>query len=407
MGMEQNQYRKQIDELLNLPQQSWLLGAGVSKDANIPLMLPLTDRVEQMLQGVQQEDFRELRGELSENSHVEHILSHIGDLIAIASRTKTGKVPIGKFTRALKELKAIHAEIQRCIRDTIRWGYVPATDGAAEIIGANGTPIVTVGGHVEFIDALFRVRRANLERRPPVALFTTNYDTLVEDALALSRIRTADGFSGGAMAFWEPDHTGDAFDDPFSNRGQGDVQAKVYKLHGSIDWFRDEQDVVVRRREGAGYPVYDPARLLIYPQATKYQATQKDPFARLFVAFRSALNDDREGLFAISGYSFADDHVNEEIERSLRKRGSKISILAFCRQPDDTDISADEGLPVTLASWLKADEAWTERLIVAGSRGVYHGSIENRLPAPSDDLHPWWSFAGVTRMLKYGPEVEG
>ena len=144
MAIEQNQCRKQIDDLLNLPQQSWLLGAGVSKDASIPLMLPLTDRVEHMLQGDHHKDFRELRGELSEKSHVEHILSHIGDLIAIASRTKTGKIPIGKFARELKELKAMHAEIQRCIRYTMRWGYVPATDGAAEIIGESGKPIVTV-----------------------------------------------------------------------------------------------------------------------------------------------------------------------------------------------------------------------------------------------------------------------
>ena len=404
MAIEPDQSRKQIDELLNLPQQCWLLGAGVSKDAGIPLMLPLTDRVEQMLKGDQQKDFRELRGELSDNSHVEHVLSHIADLIAIASRTRTGKILIGKVARELKELKAMHAEIQMCIRDTMRWGYVPATQSAAEIIGKSGKPIVKVDGHVEFIDALFRVRRANLERRPPVALFTTNYDTLVEDALALSRIRAADGFCGGAMAFWEPDHPSDAFDHPFSSKG--DVQAKVYKLHGSIDWFRDDQDVVVRRRDGAGYPSDDPARLLIYPQATKYQVTQKDPFARLFVAFRSALNDDIEGLLVICGYSFGDDHVNEEIERALRRRGSKISVLIFFRQPVDTVLPPDESLPITLATWLKADDTWTERVIVAGSRGFYHGSLENRFPAPGNNPHPWWSFAGVTRILKYGPEVE-
>jgi hypothetical protein len=367
-------------------------------------MLPLTNRVEQMLQGDQQRDFRELRGELSDNSHVEHVLSHIGDLIAIASRTKTGKILIAEVTRELRELKSMHAEIQRCIRDTMRWGYVPATESAPEIIGENGKPIVKVEGHVKFIDALFRVRRANLEHRPPVALFTTNYDTLVEDALALSRIRAADGFCGGAMAFWEPDHPSDAFDQAFS--GKGDVQAKVYKLHGSIDWFRDDQDVVVRRRDGAGYPSDDPARLLIYPQATKYQVTQKDPFARIFVAFRSALNNDSEGLLVICGYSFGDDHVNEEIERALKRRGSKISVLVFCKQNDQTPLPPDEGFPIKLASWLKANDTWAERVIVAGSRGFYHGCLENRFPAPGNAPHSWWSFAGVTQMLKYGPEVE-
>jgi hypothetical protein len=261
----------------------------------------------------------------------------------------------------------------------MRWGYVPANSGAKEVLGTSGKPIVKVDGHVDFIDALFRVRRANLERRPPVALFTTNYDTLIEDALALSRIRTADGFSGGAMAFWDPDHQSDAFEQPFISKGTGEAQAKVYKLHGSIDWFRDKQDVVVRRREGAGYPSDDPSRLLIYPQATKYQVTQKDPFARLFASFRSALNADNEGLLAIIGYSFGDDHVNEEIERALRRRGNKITVLAFSWQPDD--------------------------MILPPNGGMYHGTLENQYPAPSDDPHKWWSFSGVTRMLKYGPEV--
>lgn len=405
MVLDQNQYRKQIDDLLNLPQQSWLLGAGVSKESGIPLMVPLTDRVEQLLQGDKKKDFKQLRSELTDNSHVEHVLSHVGDLIAVASRTKTGKVPIGKIARDLKDLKATHAEIQKCIRDTIRWGYVPAFGGDDEVIGTSGKPIVTVDRHGEFIDALFRVRRANLERRPPVALFTINYDTLVEDALALSRIRAADGFSGGAMAFWDPVHPSDALDQPFTSNGTVDAQAKVYKLHGSIDWFRDEHDIVVRRREGAGYPSDDPARLLIYPQATKYQITQKDPFARLFVAFRSALNSESEGLLAIVGYSFGDEHVNEEIGRALRRRGSKITVLAFCKQPDDSVLPPDEGLPETLANWLKTGDGWRERVIVAGSRGLYHGSLENRYPASEKNPHPWWSFAGVTQALKYGPEA--
>ena len=35
----------QIDNLLAAANQSWLFGAGISLDAGIPLMWPLTDRV--------------------------------------------------------------------------------------------------------------------------------------------------------------------------------------------------------------------------------------------------------------------------------------------------------------------------------------------------------------------------
>jgi len=203
MAPAPDQIRKQIDDLLNLPQQAWLLGAGASRAACLPLMVSLTERVGKMLDGTQKDDFEAIRETLADGAHVEHVLSHIGDLIALVSRTKSGVVEIGTKARSLKELTALHATIQESIRETIRWGYEPATGSSKERIGKREEPLVTVEGHRAFVRALFHVRRANLERRPPVALFTTNYDTLVEDALALERVRASDGFIGGAMAFWD------------------------------------------------------------------------------------------------------------------------------------------------------------------------------------------------------------
>jgi len=87
MSTDADEFGKRIDSLLNLPDQMWLLGAGVSKNAGIPLMGPLTDRVEQMLADEQLSDVRAMREELRETAHVEHVLSHLGDLISMAERT--------------------------------------------------------------------------------------------------------------------------------------------------------------------------------------------------------------------------------------------------------------------------------------------------------------------------------
>jgi hypothetical protein len=399
---QSTQCQKQIDELLNLPQQTWLLGAGVSKNAGIPLMSPLTDRVEAILTGHHQSVFKNIRKSLPEYAHVEHILSQIGDLIAIADRAKSKSVYVEGESQTLDELYTLHSAIQDCIRDTMRWGYIPACDGNQERIGKIDAPIVSIEKHVGFVKALFQGRRAGLERRPPVAFFTINYDTLLEDALALCRVVVSDGFSGGAMAFWEPSTE---FERPFSPDNH--IQARIYKLHGSIDWVISLEDIVVRRREGAGYPPSSGARLLIYPQATKYKVTQRDPFATLFSAFRSALVASEPGLLTICGYSFGDDHINEEIERALKQRGNRLTVLIFVSQDPTQLDAASKGLPSTLTKWLGPEsDSWHDRIIVAGSHGMYHGCLENLYPCDMNTPHTWWSFEGITEFLMHGPEVE-
>jgi len=308
---------------------------------------------------------------------------------------------VGKVARNVESLRRLHARIQECVRDTIRFGYTAPEAGGVARIGTQEHPIVTIERHTSFVRSLFGKRRAGLERRPPVPFFTVNYDTLLEDALALCRVQSTDGFSGGAMAFWDPDGANTGFDDPFLTAGG--CQARVFKLHGSIDWFMSGVDAVVRRREGAGYPPDEPGRLLIYPQATKYQATQKDPFARLFAAFRAALNAERQSVLAICGYSFSDEHVNEEIERALRRRGNQLTVLAFVHEPDSGPAGA--ALPAALSGWLATSDDWRERVIVAGSRAGYHGSTKPLSPLPAGESHPWWSFDGVADMLANGPEV--
>ncbi len=404
MNAEKIQEIKQLDELLNLPQQMWLLGAGVSKPAGIPLMHPLTDLIESRLQGDDAKDYREIRALLASDAHVEHVLSHLVDLIAVASRSRDNTASDGKITRTEKELRGLHAEIQNHIPNVIRCGHVPAEGATPARTGTSEDPIVTVDLHVKFVEALFTRRRAGLERRPPVALFTTNYDTLLEDALALCRVRTADGFSGGAMAFWDPDRPTQMFDQPFSSGV--DCSANLYKLHGSIDWFQSREDIVVRRRVGARYPALADGHLLLYPQATKYQVAQRDPFARMFTAFRAALSSATPRLLAICGYSFSDDHSNDEIERAMLQRANTLTIVVFLKQRQHAAPSPPEGLPSAIARWLASGSPpWKERVLVAGSRGLYHGSLENLCPVPEGQEHAWWSFEDLIDLLDRGPQV--
>jgi hypothetical protein len=267
----------------------------------------------------------------------------------------------------------------------VRWGYKPACDGSDAVIGEAGAPKVTVKGHQSFIDALFTKARAGLGEQTPVRLFTTNYDTLIEDALALNGVTYWDGFTGGAIAFRNY-HFGD-------DLPKGRYRTHLIKLHGSIDWHLCDGKVL-RLRDSDLYPKRD-GHVMIYPQSTKYVATQRDPFAAQFDIFRQTLASQADNnVLAVCGYSFGDEHINEEIEAAMSSPGNKTTMLIFYREGNQK--------AGCLSHWLAKD--WGKRIYLVTEKGVYTGDEHPyNQPEPGSE-RDWWTFEGVTRMLTNGAE---
>ena len=366
--------------------QSWLFGAGISKDANIPLMYPLTDRVKEIV-NVDGDDTSRciiagLTEELCEGTHVEHYLSHLGDLIALAERSRSQEATLNQVRYSAEQLINCHRLIVSAIGDTVRYGYIDEDN-----IGTLENPVVEVAMHDKFIRALMR-NKVNLERRSTIKFFSTNYDTLLEDALSLNKINVIDGFAGGALGFWSGI-------EEFSN-SEARLSCKLHKLHGSVDWVSDKDRGLVRARYGTKY-LSDSADIMIYPQATKYVETQKDPFAFLFSELRKTLQSEVQNVFITCGYSFGDEHINAEIENCLTKQNNKTTFIAFTDEkptPEGTVINS------TLDSWLTNDLC-RERIFVAGKNGVYNGSLAP-LKAKEDGDHDWWRFDGLVKFLEFG-----
>lgn len=396
MSVEKERIFDQVNELLNIPNQMWLLGAGVSKESGIPLMHPLTDRIETLLEGEEFQLFQRIRAILSEESNIEDVLSHLGDLLALCNRSRNESFEYNGNEYSQEELQSLYDSIQKMIRDVIRFGYKP-DEGGGESIGTISNSIVEIDSHLAFVRSLFKDRRAGFNRRPSIKFYTTNYDTLLEDALALSKLHYTDGFSGGAMGFWSPER--------YESERSNNLDAELYKLHGSIDWFVNEEDIVVRRREGVNYPDEEQGRLLIYPQSTKYIATQRDPFATLFSKFRDSLISYETSLLSICGFSFNDDHINEEINQVMSVQGNTLTILAFCWQDVEKLNNEDKGLPKQIYNWLSdSSRNWKNRLVVATNHGLYQGDLINKLPFEEGVSYDWWRFDGLTDLLKNGPK---
>ncbi len=387
MSIIDDGYLKQLDEFLSRPNQMWLLGAGVSRDAGIPLMYALTKRVMELMATSDHNPLLlALLAELPKGTHIEHLLSHLGDYTTLGSRSSSQRVNIAGVEYTIDALKEAHVEILKHISDTVRWGYRDATEKTLAVVGSYDSPMVSLTNHLNFVNALIGKRQAGLDtRRAPVRFFTTNYDTLLEDALALGCYSYWDGFSGGAVAF--------------RNHRYGDLEpttgfrAHIIKLHGSIDWHLGDDGKVWRVRDRDLYP--DRAgRVLIYPQATKYIATQRDPFAAQFDIFRRALSNGSDNVLAICGYSFGDDHINQEIEFALSSPTSKTTILAFCGEFNV--------IPPVLDAWRQS--SWGKRVYVMTQRGLYAGSVGPLHGRADGSELKWWTFDGVTDVLKNGAE---
>ena len=265
---------------------------------------------------------------------------------------------------------------------TVRWGFRSDT----KEVGQPGAAITDIAEHSAFVAALFDTAQAGLkERRGPVSLFTTNYDTLLEDALALASVPCWDGFNGGAVAF-----RSHRFGESVPDAG---YRALLVKLHGSIDWHQDPDGRVWRVRDGDTYPTRE-SRVLIYPQATKYHATQRDPFAAQFELLRRALNGPKGSTFAVCGYSFGDEHINQEIELAMARPDCETTLVAFCFE--------DTGLPETLQHW--RDARWGERLFCVTQCGLYVGRDGPYFEPTTRPAHDWWTFKGVSTLLRDGAE---
>ena len=388
MSAIDNDWLEQLDRHLASPCLAWLLGAGVSFGAKIPLMYPLTARVRELAAGTPHEELLSaLFNELPDDTHIEHVLSQLGDYTALAARTAAGSVSIGGHPYSSEQLTCTHDQILDWIATTIRWGFVPARGGEAAQIGDAQNSLTSIDDHSDFMRALFRTTQAGLQdRRKPVRIFTTNYDTLIEDALALASVPYWDGFTGGAVAFRSY-----RFGDEEPKSG---IRACVIKMHGSIDWHLGDDGKVWRVRDLDTYPNRN-GLILIHPQATKYAATQRDPFAAQFDLFRRALSTRDDNVLAVCGYSFGDDHINQEIELCMGRIDSRTTLIAFAQEIDDQ-------MPQCLTAWRAGP--WGARVFVVTQNGIYVGSQGPFHQPEAANPHTWWTFTGVTKLLRDGSE---
>lgn len=358
-----------FDDLLTQSGRAFLIGAGCSKSAGLPLTAELTGLVigSASLDGISKAILSEITNLFagSTNAHIEDYLSELIDLLAIAERREERgatqkEISLGGIGYSAEQLRNTANQIKRAIAGIIE-------------------KKVSIETHRAFVAAVHRpVRVGKAAQSQVVDYLVLNYDTTVEDALALERVQYSDGIEGGATGWWNHH----AFD-------RDGLAARVLKLHGSINWCEFPNDPLPRRVGSCCQiqDVDDDRRILIWPASTKYRETQLDPFAQLAARARLVMRPSRgsQRVLVLCGYSFGDTHINSEVDRALRESSGDLTIVAFTNEDEPTG---------QLKIW-NEDHGIRDQVLIYSNRGFFHGGYA----VTSAKALLWWKFENFTRLL--------
>lgn len=360
---------RKFEDLLTQGKRAFLIGAGTSKCAGLPLLDELTKEVfkSPLLSVSDKEVLAALAGNFAgaKNPNIEDYLSELIDLLAIVERRVSRSASFQLIEIGGKHYsEAVLRGMVRDIKSAILKTLCCTTD---------------IETHREFVRGVHKaVRPGKRVTDQTVDYLILNYDTLLEDALALEKLAYADGVEGGPTGWWNPF----TFERP-------DVVARVIKLHGSISWRELPSDPLPRRIPSelvASVPGCD--EVMIWPASTKYRETQRDPYAQLADLARRALRPsaNKDLVLIISGYSFGDSHINLELDRALRESAGQLAMLVF---------TSEEKLSGPLLGW-NADPATRDQVLIFSRRGFFHGA--NHSPSTTD--LPWWKFEHLMRLIR-------
>lgn len=196
------------------------------------------------------------------------------------------------------QLKPLREQLEKIIRDACQ----------LELDSSNAP-------HKTFLDKI-TARKAS---EPRVQLFTTNYDTLFEQAAQEGGYAVIDGFS-----FTFPrTFSGRYFDYDIVQRERTRLKDEesfvskvfhLYKMHGSLTWEKTEQGIVQQVNSTE-------SPLIVYPASDKYESSYEQPYFEMMSRFQQALRRENT-LLIVVGFGFRDKHIQNVILEAVNQNPS-------------------------------------------------------------------------------------
>ncbi len=144
---------------------------------------------------------------------------------------------------------------------------------------------------------------SGIPRTQSVEIFTCNYDLLTDQALEERQVPYFDGFVGSDSTFF---NLASMEQDNLPSRW-----ARLWKVHGAINWWRTAKGDFERRKESASSD-----QQMIYPSHLKYLESRRMPYLAMMDRLKTFLSRG-QAVLVTCGYSFSDEHLNEAILQGL------------------------------------------------------------------------------------------
>lgn len=163
---------------------------------------------------------------------------------------------------------------------------------------------------------LFKLLGKVIPTEEPICVYTTNYDTIIEDLFSSqsfseetfhSAARVCTGFAQGNPGLWGPD----LFD---AKAAAGTRQVNLFKLHGSVTWKWESTGSALEPVEmNWRQPTGDTDCLLYFGYKS---VPETDPFRTLHNRLKDSLV--KSSVVFVIGFQFADPYIRETFDFALR-----------------------------------------------------------------------------------------
>lgn len=290
LEVSQSYYIKSLEKLVSAEKLLVLTGAGSSKDDELfggKLMFELWDAVSSL-------------------SYQSFGFSMMLDVLSIDEGTKSRKdleIVLSKaklyleFNSDANGMKGLVEQIEKTILRLCSFSLIDKSI------------------HLEFIKKL----TSRKTKQSRLKIFTTNYDKAFEEAGAEGGYVIIDGFS-----FTQPrKFSGKYFDYDIVIRENSRTSSTenfannvfhLYKLHGSVNWEKKDNDVIQTN---------SPLKaMMIYPNSNKYESSYEQPYFEMMSRFQSELRKNGTTTLITVGFSFADKHIFTMINEAINQNPS-------------------------------------------------------------------------------------